>query len=137
MKNVLAMIAATGLLAVPQVTFAADPVEVTYEDAVKCAAVDTTLAIALTADESKMSAEDKENADYLSSMADKWLAQASAANPGGEEATTNDIVTRSTDMFLALVDESNKDAQAKIASDLASCMILEEAAYGGRNGLVD
>lgn len=137
MKNGLAILAAVTLVAAPQASFAADPVEVTYDDAVKCASIDTTLAIALTSDDSNTTAEDKQSADYLSGMADKWLAQASASNPGGEDATMKDIVDRSTALFIGLADDSNTAIKEQMTTDLAQCMMLEEAAYGGPNGLVD
>lgn len=137
MSRTLAFLAAAMLASAPQVSLGAAPVEVTYSDAVSCAAVDTALAIALTSDEGKTSAEDQKTADYLSGMADKWLAQASAANPGGEEATMNDIVQQSTALFLSLADDTDKAGKEKMANDLAKCSQLEEAAYGGPNGLVD
>lgn len=135
MKLVPVLLSAA-LLAVPVPALAAAPVEVTYDDAVKCAALDTTLAIVLSPEEGAAKPEDQRAIDYYSGMADKWLAQASAANPGGEDATMNDIVERSTSLLVALSQESEA-GKAQFDADFEACTALEEAAYGGPNGIVD
>jgi len=125
------------LLAMPGAVGAAEPVELTYDDAVKCAALDTALAIVLTSDEANASDEDRRAADYYSKMADTWLGQAGKSNPGGEEATLKDIIDSSTTMLTSLADEKDSAAQARFTADIETCTALEEAAYGGPNGMVD
>ena len=137
MKNLFALLGGVTLVATSVQAGAAAPVEVTYDDAVKCAALDTTLAIVLSPEQGQASPEDQRAIDYFSATADKWLAQASAANPGGEEATMADILERSTNLIIGLSDDSNTAAKAKFDADFEVCTALEEAAYGGPNGIVD
>lgn len=130
MKKLLSLIPALALLAVPQVAGAADTagkVEVTYEDAIKCAAVDTTLAIALTSGETTTK-EDQDRADTLSAFADMWLNQASPANPGGKDATLAEISELSVGMFTKLADtENNPGFQDQFGADWSNCQELEAA----------
>jgi len=136
MKNVLAMFAAAALLAGPQPALA-EPIQVTYDDAVTCAALDTVLAMAFLGDD-KASADDKETGTYLATMADKWTTQAGAAHPQGQEAASDEIASKGADLLIKLGDTKTDEALAKQISDnMQMCGTLEESAYGGRDGLVN
>lgn len=116
---------------------AADPVEVTYDDAIECASLDTVLAGVLGA-EKDQSDEDKAQAKYYTDMAEKWLSQAVDAHPGGQDAAFADFdkaVEALSDRMVAA--KSEDEVSAIIRPSIEKCSRLEEAAYGGPNGIVD
>jgi hypothetical protein len=134
MNRTLAIITAAAFVSAPQVSAAADPVVVSYDEAVTCAALDRVIAISLAIDNPSATAEDKQTAEYLIGMSDKWLAQATMANPDGKDATEREVVDRYNAILAKLDDETGTK---QVETDMAQCAQLEEAAYGGPNGLVD
>lgn len=133
MKTLVSVAGILALLAVPGAAGAADPavagkVEVTYDDAVRCASIDTALAIALTSDEGNVSKEDQDRADTLSAFADMWLNQASYGHEGGQEAVLKDITEMATGFFLKLADPANNPGfQEQFGEDWGACQELEAA----------
>ena len=124
MKKAILAISAALILAGPQPALAAEAA--TYDDAIRCASVDTLISAVIGGDNA--SAEDKATSEYYDSVTDKWLTRASEARP---DSALTDYLTKSTTLAEKLANASNEDEMmGLLIVDLLTCTQLEQATFG-------
>lgn len=122
-------IAAPLLLAQP--AMAAELVNGSYAEAMRCAAINTLVLGAVQQDdESKMSAEDKVTAKSAEEHAVGWLVQALQLNSKGEDAVKADFNKEVDTVTQAVTNAKDADALEKaIGGDLMHCIQRESELF--------
>lgn len=135
MKRSLSLVSALAValpLLASQPASAAELANGSYEEAIRCAAINTVVLSAIKQDdESKMSAEDKETAKAAEDHAVGWLVQALQLNPKGEDAVKADFSKDVDGVTDAVVNAKDSDALEKaIGADLMHCIQRESELFG-------
>lgn len=124
MKKAFLALSAALALAGPQQALAAEAA--TYDDAIRCASVDTLISAVVGGDDA--SAEDKATSEYYDSVTDKWLTRASEARP--DDALT-DYLGKSTALAEKLGAAASEDeVMGILVVDLLTCTQLEQETFG-------
>ncbi|WP_374527179.1 hypothetical protein [Novosphingobium sp.] len=134
MKRSLSIAAALALVApmlVAQPVAAAELVNGSYQEALRCAAINTlVLSTVQNDDESKMSEEDKATAKAAEDHAVGWLVQALQLNSKGEDAVKADFGKEVDYVTDAVTNAKDSDALEKtIGSDLMHCIQRESELF--------
>lgn len=130
MKRSVSIAAALALVApmlVAQPASAAELVNGSYQEAMRCAAINTLVLGAVQQDdESKMSPEDKATAKAAEDHAVGWLVQALQLNSKGEEAVKADFNKEVETVTKEVTEAKGDDGVEKaIGADLMHCIQRE------------
>lgn len=127
MKNVFAMLAAAGFLAIPQMAAAEDSAPASYEDAIRCAAVDTLISSVVGGDGA--TPENKKLSEYYDGVTERWLTRA-GEGPGGQDKALADYLTASTGLVEKLSAVEEDGVEDIVSADLKYCLVLEATTFG-------
>lgn len=130
MRTAAAFLAAAGLLIIPQSASAAETGEVSYDVAIRCAAVDTLISSVLggkEADEANQGVS-----EYFDSMTQHWIVHASGLK-GQEKALADYVEVTKGLAARAVKAEGEAEMQALVGEDMATCSQLEESVVMSEN----